>query len=529
MFKLLEKRDQELSSSHLKDHKDHTDDKAIKISAKPSSMKVVFKYKIIDYKGVKKDGFEGGEPTEDTGEDTDGPPKKKAKKNEPYVIPTKEKQDAELREAAEGVVSELLAWSPRLFESNLKKSDISFRIENGEEMCHQSCRPHVFGGICSRGCMWKRSLILEIAVPSMDTEKNRAIACLIKTFLEDWHSVNGLKIDFSKGILRVVSDDHDDNAISETDASYMDQLLFANMSTTAKNGKRWLVKFGYVKFGNHTLFDRIDSPLTLGGNGGPDYKIEEDLAEAVEKDGFKGDEMVKEIKRIRETEAMKDADLREVVRSDIVNHMIMLDEDIFKFCAHLWSDPFGWAGPEINDELLNREGGLRSIIIVKIKTTCSQVCDKAKPGYYSWLKNMEDPEREILTTADLIKKGFFDTFIKDWGCLSPDMVTFHFDKTEGLTIVIDVPHLTDRTKEVMVISALLAAFIYEYHGLKWNAIRLNSAGYFSLSAVETWPGVAWPCRDLPEDTTTLNQILTNLKRLEKNPLKFVRDMVNVGR
>ena len=427
-------------------------------------------------------------------------------------------------------------------ESALEESDVSFRIQNGMETCYPSCqlaRLSQLSDKCNKGCTWKKSLILEIKVQSNDPENNLVIACFIKTFMEDWHTVGGFRFNFTKGIVRVVSDDHDDDAVNKTDTFCGEQNGFLS-----RLGMRPISdQEGYVKFGNMTLFDRIWAPLNLGGNGGRFLK----------KDGAEDALVVEEIKRIRETEAMKEADLREAVRIGVVNYIIMLTENMFQVCAQLWQKPenepeIGGKRKRLNgewDEAFNDlfySYGQRTVITATIKTSNSLIYTTndrptSKPGpSFLWLRDMNDHRKwEILTNnANLIKDGFFETF-KDRRWLSPDMVSFRIykkkkvdgsiSKTVSIDIVIDVPHRTDSTKEAMFISALLAAFVFEHHGLKWNTFRLNSDGNFSLNAVVTNRGKT-PTE--VEAMTMRNQILTNLGRLRGDVFKYTRDMTNAG-
>ena len=186
---------------------------------------------------------------------------------------------------------------------------VSFRIENGKKTCdHNRWSYSKQKRGCKKGCVRKKSLIIEINVPNMDTEKNRVIAYLIKSVMQDWHSVNGFKkLNFTRGILRVIRDDHED-AANKTDTYYDDQ----------KNNLPGYIK-RFVKYGNITVFNKIDSPCSQGGDDSEFFfDIERVLA------SLKNAGRVEEILRIKETEEIKDANLREAVRKDIVVALLFL-------------------------------------------------------------------------------------------------------------------------------------------------------------------------------------------------------------
>ena len=379
------------------------------------------------------------------------------------------------------MMSTIPGFSPNLLVSDLKESDVSFRIQNGKEMCHHACCKTLFAD-CMRGCMWKKSFILEINVSSMDTKKNRVIACLIRTIVEDLHTVEDCKFNFTKGILRVVNDNHDDDAVNETDTFYGESVVFSS------------------EF-----------------NGSPCFDINEAFAKALEKDDAKG----VGAKKVEETEEIKDANLRETIRSDICKNIIMIKEDFFTFCVKLWSEPEN--KPKIDDKHLQYQGNQRLVITAKMETSNSRFYDNSNPScFFLGEMDWEDWTQKTLTSANLIIEGFFKTF-KDSRWLSRDMVTLHIDET-ALVITIDTPHQTNVTEEAMVISALLAAFIYDYHALKWNTFKLNCSGIPLVKEVITNYG-----QFEAEAFVTRNKILTNLKKLRRvgDALKYTRKMVNV--
>ena len=487
-------------------------------------------------------------------------------------------------------------------ESALEESDVSFHIQNGMEMCHPSCELAQLAQLsnrCERGCRWTKSLVLQIKVQSNDPKKNLVIACLIKTFMEGWHTVEGFEFNFTKGILRVVSDNHDD-AVNDSNTVCLfcgEQKQLDIRPVSDQEG--YIV--GYVKFGNMTVFEKrwgepfggVLSYRTLGGNGGPFCDIRKVLnikRNVLKRDGVEHAQVAQEITRIRETEAMKEADLREAVRNDVVNNILTLTDDVFGVCAQLWQkprairrlsfsddtkypvnvedkvaigvaaigvgsqdqdhdqeqeqSPIAHVGGELEEgELEVEEGELdddaledgerRTIITATITTSNSTTYDMRNSGHFLLLKHMEDwKKRKILTNnANLIKNGFFKTFnVRRW--LSPNMVSFRIEKISDLVIVINVPHRTEEAV-VMVISALLAAFIYDYHGLRWDTFRLNGANNFSLNVVATnrvkKPTEATTMRITRPKILCQATIEANLKKLGGNVFEYMRNMANLGR
>ena len=216
---------------------------------------------------------------------------------------TKSQKSTKLKSAAFTAFGQAGA---KMDAGDLKETDISFRIEPREQ-CNHSC--YRIDGHCNKGCTWKNSLVLEINMPSMDAKKNRIIARLIKIFIEDSHPLDNFKLFFSKGILRVVSDDHD--AANEIDTRYADQRGELNRPSDVSELE------GYVRYGNITVVDRIFGPSSRGGDGGYFFNIEEAIAKSLKEHNL-GPEMAAQIRELMD---IKDRNLQEAVRSAIVEEI----------------------------------------------------------------------------------------------------------------------------------------------------------------------------------------------------------------
>ena len=391
--------------------------------------------------------------------------------------------DQALLEVAQKVVVEFLkTFAKDNSEPTLKLSDISLRIQHGTEQCQ-----HSSDGNCDKGCRWKKRFVLDFNVPSMDTDKNRVIACLIKSFIDDWHSVEGFQFNFFRGTLRVVSD-NDDDAV-ETSTYYVEQ-----------NGT--------------IVFDEVlEDDVFLPSSGGDNFneEVEKKANEEVEK---------------------------KAVGKDIVKYIRMLTGDVFRVCAKIWP-------PRLYEVDFTHR---RLVLCATMKMTNYEISNKSDPDHFFWEmgREMENEKwkQELLTNANRIKDGFFKTF-KNIKGLAPYMVDFHVFRTTGLIVNITVPYETYFTKKAMVIAALLAAFRYDYHVFKFDTFRLNCANDFELKTVifehpldESYnpvspteiqfiPSTQMDPRDKREAKAMKNLVLTHLESLRGDVFKYMREMARM--